>query len=250
MTAMKLIPAMILALLLVFGCGTLTTENPEPTAAEPAESTTPEATEPEMVEATEPPPEATESAGETTEISTGVPELDALREGGFVVFVRHPETDASPVSADADGHLANLEDCSLQRNLTDAGRDDARSLGAGVRSLGIPVGGVFASPYCRTGESAELAFGEAEEVPELATPRYLAPGDPEADERVAYLRTLFSTPPAEGGNAWVFTHELNLRLASGGESVPEGGAVVFEPRGDGGFEVFATLPAEWWAAGS
>lgn len=212
------------------------------------ETTPPEPAEPEASEATEPSPETTEPSEETTEISTGSPELDALREGGFVVFVRHPETDASPVSADADGHLANLEDCSLQRNLTDAGRDDARSLGAGIERLGIPVGDVLASPYCRTGESAELAFGEAETVPALATPRYLAPGDPEADERVAYLREVFSTLPDEGSNTWVFTHELNLRLASD-ESVAEGGAVVFEPRGEG-FEILATLPAGWWETGS
>ncbi|MBA2374955.1 MAG: histidine phosphatase family protein [Actinomycetota bacterium] len=188
--------------------------------------------------------EAPEPPTESTEASTGTPELDAMRDGGFVIFIRHPETDASPVSADADGHLEDLSDCSLQRNLTDAGRGDARSLGEDIERLEIPVGEVLASPYCRTSETAELALGEAEAVPELATPRYLSPGDPEADERIAYLREVFSTPPAEGANTWVMTHKLNLRLVSG-ESVPEGGAVVFEPRGEG-FEVFATLPPEWW----
>ncbi len=208
--------------------------------------TTEEATAEPVEETIETPPEPTE---ETTEASSGNPELDAMRDGGFVVFVRHPETDASPMSADADGHLENLSDCSLQRNLTDAGREDARSLGEDIERLDVPVGEVLASPYCRTSETAELAFGDVEEAPELATPRYLPPDDPEADARIEYLRNIFSTPPAEGTNTFVMSHELNLRLVSGA-SVPEGGAVVFEPRGGGGFEVFATLPPEWWGEGS
>lgn len=223
---------MAFAAFMLIGCGSPEGNGPQNSGTEPS---APETTEP-----AESPPEATVS--EPTEASAGNPELDAMRDGGFVIFVRHPETEAAE---DVPGHLENLEDCSLQRNLTDAGREDARSLGEDIERLGVPVGEVRSSPYCRTSEAAELVFGQAEIVPELATPRYLPPDDPEVEERLDFLREVFSTPPAEGTNTWVMTHELNLRLVSG-VSVPEGGAVVFEPRGGDGFEVFATLPPEWW----
>jgi phosphohistidine phosphatase SixA len=42
-----------------------------------------------------------------------------------------------------------LDDCSTQRNLTDAGREDARRVGGTFRTRGIPVGRVLSSPWCR-----------------------------------------------------------------------------------------------------
>ena len=57
--------------------------------------------------------------------------------------------------------MTGFEDCAHQRNLTDGGRADARAIGAAIRSLGIPIGEVLASPFCRTRETAELIFGRA-----------------------------------------------------------------------------------------
>src|SRR5262249_31293132 len=54
-----------------------------------------------------------------------------------------------------------LGDCPTQRNLTDAGRDDARRIGAAFRSRAIPLGRVLSSPWCRCLETARLAFGRA-----------------------------------------------------------------------------------------
>jgi phosphohistidine phosphatase SixA len=57
--------------------------------------------------------------------------------------------------------MSGYEDGARQRNLTDAGRADARAIGAAIRALGIPIGRVLASPFCRTRETAELIFGRA-----------------------------------------------------------------------------------------
>ena len=35
--------------------------------------------------------------------------------------------------------MTSYEDCATQRNLTDAGRAEARAIGAALRELGIPV---------------------------------------------------------------------------------------------------------------
>ncbi len=187
-------------------------------------------------------PEAPLETRPDTEEGSGIPELDALGEGGFVIFLRHADTDSE--AEDEPGHTENLEDCTLQRNLNDTGREDAQVQGEAIRALEIPVDEVLVSPYCRTLESAELTFGAVEVVPELATVRYLPQESTEREERLRLLRQLFSTPPPEGTNTVVMTHELNLRLVSD-TTVDQGGAVVFEPSGES-FEVFDTLPPEWW----
>ena len=44
--------------------------------------------------------------------------VDRLRQGGFVIYFRHATTDFSQIDSD----LVNLDNCTTQRNLTDAGR--------------------------------------------------------------------------------------------------------------------------------
>ena len=105
------------------------------------------------------PPRRTEPAG------SGVPSTLAerpggrdlvarLRQGGHVIFIRHAATEATQ-----DDPRPDLADPSTQRNLSAAGRNQARQLGRAIRRLRIPVGTVLASPYARTRETAELAFG-------------------------------------------------------------------------------------------
>ena len=59
----------------------------------------------------------------------------------------------------------DLRDCSRQRNLTAKGRREARSIGSALRRLDIPVGEAPASPYCRTRQTARLAFGRLRSGP-------------------------------------------------------------------------------------
>ncbi len=51
-----------------------------------------------------------------------------------------------------------LGDCSTQRNLDTEGRAQARRIGEAFRRQGITVGLVLSSAWCRTVETAELAF--------------------------------------------------------------------------------------------
>lgn len=83
---------------------------------------------------------------------------DALRGGGHVLYIRHSQT--TPGVGDPPGF--KLEDCSTQRNLSDAGRAQARRMGAALRQRGVPIGAVLSSPWCRCVETAKLAFGRAE----------------------------------------------------------------------------------------
>jgi broad specificity phosphatase PhoE len=87
-----------------------------------------------------------------------------LRTGGQVVLIRHAVT--TPGAGDPPGF--RLEDCSTQRNLTDAGRDHARRIGEAWRKRAIPVERVLSSPWCRCTETAQLAFGKSERSDALA----------------------------------------------------------------------------------
>src|SRR5260370_616672 len=118
--------------------------------------------------------------------------LRQLREGGYVLYLRHTSTDFSQ----NDANMKDYEDCANQRNLTDKGRAEARAIGEHIKRLGIPVGRVLASPFCRTVETAKLAFGKAQPMNEVRG----GPSRPEDPKRHKGLRTLLATPPSPGRN--------------------------------------------------
>jgi Histidine phosphatase superfamily (branch 1) len=74
----------------------------------------------------------------------------ALREGAIVLF-RHAE---APGIGDPPGF--KLGDCSTQRNLDATGRRQSQQLGDAIRAQQVPVTQVWASPWCRTTETAQI----------------------------------------------------------------------------------------------
>lgn len=136
--------------------------------------------------------------------------VDALRDGGHVIFLRHAATD-SAIPAGGDDPDA---DCGSQRNLTDAGREDATALGAALRALEVPIGEVVASPLCRTEETARLAFGT------VRTDARLLPTGPRPQEALADLLTV----PDRGnrvlvGHASTMADLLDVHLDEGEAAV-------------------------------
>src|SRR5437868_7371550 len=62
--------------------------------------------------------------------------LPELRKGGYVLFIRHPKT--NPDQADTDPlHLDNVK---AQRQLSEEGRAQAKTLGEAFRALKVPLG--------------------------------------------------------------------------------------------------------------
>ena len=168
------------------------------------------------------------------------PLVSALQEGGLVLVFRHAITETR---TDAQEQLGS---CARQRNLTDAGRRQARRLGEALRALRVPVNEVRASPFCRTRETAELAFGRARTDRDLTSLGTL--GDAEDDDRrVRALRRLIGTPPPGGRNRVLVTHTPNLGAATG-LSLEEGEAAVFRPLGGRRFRLLGRVPAERWDA--
>jgi phosphohistidine phosphatase SixA len=164
--------------------------------------------------------------------------VQALQEGGLVVYFRHAATDRSQT----DAGLTDLGDCSRQRNLDGTGRKQSREIGRAFRALEIPVGDVLASEYCRTRETAELAFGRYEDEPVLTG--FPGENDPGYEEQLAGTKELLGRPATEG-NTVLVSHVKNVEAAAG-VSLDEGDAAVFEPLGESRFRYLGRIPANVW----
>ena len=135
----------------------------------------------------------------------GEPPWERLRRGGLVLLMRHGATE--PGLGDPAGF--RVDDCRTQRNLSDAGRDDARRVGARLRAERVPIATVFTSPWCRCRETAMLAFGRAEEWEPLSSFFDYPHRQAEFTERVARRIAGYGSrkPP---GNVVMVTHNVNI----------------------------------------
>lgn len=87
---------------------------------------------------------------------------DALRGDGHVALIRH----ASAPGMAGDPADYRLDDCKTQRNLSEEGRREARSLGERFRAQQVKVGKIISSQWCRCRQTAELMnIGPVEEAP-------------------------------------------------------------------------------------
>jgi hypothetical protein len=162
---------------------------------------------------------------------------DELRKGGYVLYVRHTSTDFSK----DDARMASFQDCANQRPLTDKGRDEARAIGGHVRRLRIPIDRVYASPFCRTVETAVLAFGKAEKTNDARG----GPVKSDDPKRYAALRKLLATPPAPGKNNVISSHGNPFYAVFGAPYLAEGEIAVVRP---GDSAVAGKIRLEDWPA--
>lgn len=173
--------------------------------------------------------------------------VQALRQGGFILYFRHAATDWSQqdrLAAEGDWTSCDPE---RMRQLSEEGRRAAERVGAAIRRLDVPVGRVQASPYCRARQTAtRLALGPVETTSEVMNLLAAASfgGRDAVTERA---RRRLSRPPAPGTNDVIVAHGNVVRAATG--AYPgEAGAVIFRPRPGAAPEVVAEVAAERWTA--
>jgi broad specificity phosphatase PhoE len=158
-----------------------------------------------------------------------------LRHGGNVLLMRHAST--GPGLGDPPGF--RLEDCATQRNLSDAGRQEALAVGERLRRERVPIGAVYSSPWCRCRETAELAFGRVEEWMPLASVFDMPERDREYTERVKKRIGTYSSRELRG-NVVMVTHNVNIASLTR-LSVAPGELVVVRPDGCCGLRVVGRL---------
>jgi broad specificity phosphatase PhoE len=164
----------------------------------------------------------------------------AMQRGGVVLVLRHAATDFSKPDQDP----VVLSDCRTQRNLNAQGRADSRTIRRGVRRLRLPIGKVFASPFCRTKETARLAFGRFT-VSRAILNTIVAEHDARWRAQIRAARKLLGTKPTSGTLTVLVTHGSVVGDATG-HTLEEGETLVFRPLGSSRFRLLGRiLPREW-----
>lgn len=155
-----------------------------------------------------------------------------LARPGAIVLFRHA---TAPGTGDPAGFV--LGDCATQRNLDARGRAEARAIGRAFAERGIAVGRVLTSQWCRTRDTAELAFpGRAEEEPAFNSFFGNRADEPEATARARSILASWAGP----GVLVVFSHQVNITALTG--VVPRSGEGVVVGVTGGALSVLGRLP--------
>lgn len=167
--------------------------------------------------------------------------LSGLRQGGYLLYLRHADTAVAPESA-----VRDLADCGWQRNLSERGRQQAAALGAMLRQQGIAVSVVESSGFCRTRQTAELVFGRA---PTASADLFYHVSQTPAEiaAETAALKARLGRRPAAGNIALV-GHAPTFRDATGIE-LAEGHGAIIKPAGDGTFSIVGRFDTSGISAG-
>ncbi len=166
--------------------------------------------------------------------------LDLLREGGYILYVRHGEA-----TVGVDQPNLNFQFCFTQRNLSEGGRKQAIFYGEILRNLGIPISyPIISSPFCRTLETDQLAFGWANiQIDLFWFQIYRLSGNLYTVEEKRILDSLQSKleiKPPQGSNKFIIAHSFPKEIGLG--EIPNMGTVIVEPRGQGnGYKIISKL---------
>lgn len=157
-----------------------------------------------------------------------------LTQPGTIVLFRH-------ATAPGIGDPANfkLNDCPTQRNLDDKGRAEARKLGEQFRSRQINVGAVLTSQWCRTRDTAHLAFGKEAVKDEPAFNSFFSRSAGISETQTAQARTILSRWRGPGALV-VVTHQVNITALTGMSATSAEGVVV-RPAPDGSLKVVGSV---------
>ncbi len=143
---------------------------------------------------------------------TGVALVEALRRGGYVLYLRHAET----------GEVS--EDCN-KSNLTEAGRNEAKRIGNAIRALRLPIDKIISSDICRVIETAKLMDVAAVEINED-----LRNGPKRPDHQIHDARNrLLATVPAPGTNRLLAGHMQAGQSPDDRLFLDMGEIIVFRP---------------------
>jgi phosphohistidine phosphatase SixA len=151
-----------------------------------------------------------------------------LKQGGYIVLMRHASAEKT-----GDPLVLKINDCSVQRNLSQKGQREAEAIGNAFRNRSIPVGEVLSSRYCRTKETAELAFGHVTTWQPLDL-LYSIP-DEERNVRTEIVEKRIGAFSGRD-NLIMVTHQPNIDAITL-ELVEPGGFLLLKPDNHGSFDL-------------
>jgi phosphohistidine phosphatase SixA len=155
----------------------------------------------------------------------------ALQGGGHIALMRHA---LAPGTGDPSNF--QLDECATQRNLSAAGRDQARRIGAAFRKRQINVDQVLSSRWCRCLETARLLnLGPVKPYPVLDS--FFRNRD-QGPQQTTKLKD-FVTEQRSGSSILMVSHQVNITGLTG--IFPRSGEiVVIRPKGNN-FQVLGVI---------
>lgn len=139
-----------------------------------------------------------------------------LATGETAALMRHA---TAPGVGDPDDF--DVDACATQRNLSDAGRAEARAVGWRMREHGIREASVRSSQWCRCLDTARL-LGIGAVVPTPALNSFFADRERGAAQTEA-IRALLSVP-GNGRPRVLVTHQVNITALT--DVFPDSGEIV------------------------
>ncbi|KOS61831.1 histidine phosphatase family protein [Lysinibacillus agricola] len=169
--------------------------------------------------------------------------LNLLKKGGFIIYARHGEA-----TAGIDQPYLNLQDCFTQKNLSEVGRREAIYFGQMLRYFQIPISSpIVASPFCRTIETAQLAFPNTYvQIEPFWYEIYKLGGKISINEQtniLSNLQSVLERKPPQGMNQVIIAHSFPVGIGLG--KISNMGMVIVKPKGPGnGYEIVKKLTIE------
>lgn len=158
--------------------------------------------------------------------------VGALRQGGFVLFLRHAQA----------GLL--LPTCPNESALTPQGEEQAVAVGAALRQLKVPVGSVRVSETCRSHDTGRLLdLGAVTRDPRL-NPSWMRKSAVEFADRFVYL---LEAPPS-GANIMVVSHVQPGKEVEDSIQIELAEVVVYQADGRGRAHARARIRLQDWAS--
>jgi phosphohistidine phosphatase SixA len=146
-----------------------------------------------------------------------------LREGGCVLLMRHAQTDPGV----GDPPDFKLGECSTQRNLSEAGREQARKVHATFLRERVKVDQVRSSAWCRCVDTAMLAFKQNTVWAPLNS--FFGNGDRDTQTRTVLDAVQGWQAPR---NLVLVTHQVNITALTG-QNLAMGEILLTRPAREG-----------------
>ena len=166
-------------------------------------------------------------------------EQDLIRQmqsGNAVLMIRHA---LAPGVGDPDDF--KLDDCSTQRNLNKAGREQAKAIGQWLRSRGIDNVKLYSSQWCRCLETAQLM--QMGTVTPMAALNSFFLRLEDREPNLSALRTFIHEETKPGELVVMITHQVTISGITG-QWAESGHGKLLRPTKEGGIEFLGELRFE------
>lgn len=174
--------------------------------------------------------------------------INSLQKGGHTIYIRHSPKD-NIVNIDAHDYLSLDKEIQIPPAffkggcLNFKGKTEAWLIGEIFKKLNIPVGVIYASPTCRTMETAELAFGHVDVVEKFLYAGTFVRGSKESrDIAKKKVMEIIKTVPEAGKNKIISAHGGIISRLGWHNSYPgESGMFIVNHKANGELEVVTEI---------